>query len=320
MAKTVRNDAPPLMPVNLMVFAGAFNWPVWVAQDRGLFAGNGLTVHVTETPGSVVQWTSLAEGRSDLVITLMDNVVAYREGQGEAPVTVPDAIAVMASDALLMPALMTLPDIKSYDDFKGQTLSVDAALTGLALILYALLEKGGLKPGDYQIVRTGGVLARFEGLKKHDFAGALFNTPFSAELEALGYRSLDTAASVMQHYQGHVVATRAGWARENSQALQGFLRALSHAIDWLYDPANKADAFSIFRDHMPASDDKAADIAHSVLFDPKAGFARNGAVDLEGIAKVLELRSKFGQPAKPLGEPSYYFDPTYLEAALRDSR
>ena len=39
----------------------------------------------------------------------MDNVVAYREGQGEAPVTVPDAIAVMASDALLMPALMTQP-------------------------------------------------------------------------------------------------------------------------------------------------------------------------------------------------------------------
>jgi hypothetical protein len=125
----------------------------------------------------------------------------------------PDAIAVMASDALLMPALMTQLDIKSYDDLRGQTLSVDAALTGLALILYALLEKGGLKPGDYQIVRTGGVLGRFEGLKRHEFAGALFNTPFSTQLEELGYRSLDTAASVMQHYQGHVVATRAGWAQ-----------------------------------------------------------------------------------------------------------
>ena len=319
MTKTYYNDLSSLTPINLMVFAGAFNWPVWVAQDRGLFARDGLTVNVTETPGSVVQWTSLAEGRSDIVITLMDNVVAYREGQGEAPVTVPDAIAVMASDALLMPALMTQPDIKSYDDLRGQTLSVDAALTGLALILYALLEKGGLKPGDYQIVRTGGVLGRFEGLKRHEFAGALFNTPFSTQLEELGYRSLDTAASVMQHYQGHVVATRAGWAQENSRALQGFLRALSDAIDWLYDPTNKADAFAIFRDHMPASDDKAAGIAYSVLFDPKAGFARNGAVDIDGIAKVLELRSKFGQPAKRLGQPSRYFDPSYLETALRGS-
>lgn len=311
-------ESPALIPINLMVFAGAFNWPVWVAQDRGLFARNGLTINVTETPGSVVQWTSLSEGTSDLAITLMDNVIAYREGQGEAPVTVPDAIAVMASDALLMPALVTQPDIKSYEDLRGKALSVDAAITGLALILYALLEKGGLKSGDYQLVRTGGVLARFEGLKRQEFAGALFNTPFSNQLQELGYRSLDTAASVMQRYQGHVVATRAGWAQKNSRALQGFLRALSAAIDWLYDSANRADAFAIFRDHMPADDDKAAGIAYSVLFDPQTGFARKGAIDIDGITKVLELRSKFGQPPKPLGEPGRYFDLSYLEAALKD--
>jgi ABC-type nitrate/sulfonate/bicarbonate transport system substrate-binding protein len=319
MTEIICNE-PPAAPINLMVFAGAFNWPVWVAQDRGLFARDGVRVNVSETPGSVVQWTNLAEGRSDIAITLMDNVVAYREGQGEAPVTVPDAIAVMASDALLMPALLTQPEIKSYDNLRGQTLSVDAAVTGLALILFALLEKGGLKPDDYQIVRTGGVLRRFEGLKQREFAGALFNAPFSTQLEELGYRSLDTAASVMQRYQGHVVATRNEWAQKNSRALQGFLRALSGSIDWLYDPANRADAFAIFRDHMPASDEKAADIAYSVLFDPKAGFARKGVLDIDGIAKVLELRSKFGRPPKPLGAPSRYFDLSYLEAALGGSR
>ena len=103
--------------------SGAFNWPIWVAQDRDLFAENGVSVQVEETPGSVVQWTSLAKGHSDLAITLMDNVVAYREGQGEAPVTVPDAIAVMASDATVMPTLVTRPDIKSYADLKGRSLS-----------------------------------------------------------------------------------------------------------------------------------------------------------------------------------------------------
>ena len=133
-----------------MVFPGAFNWPVWVGHDLGFFAENGVSVQVAETPGSVVQWTSLAEGNSDLAITLMDNVVAYREGQGEAPVTVPDAIAVMASDATVMPALVTRPDIKSYADLKGQTLSVDAVLTGLALVLFGLLENGGLKKGGLQ--------------------------------------------------------------------------------------------------------------------------------------------------------------------------
>ena len=308
-----------LTPIRLMVFSGAFNWPVWVAEESGIFARNGLAVTVSENPGSVVQWTSLAEDNSDLVITLMDNVIAYREGQGEAPVTVPDAVAVMTSDAVVMPALMTTPDISSYDDLRGKTLSVDAATTGLALILYALLQQGGLKPDDYRIERTGGVLRRFEGLVKHEFAGALFNAPFSSQLKDLGFHELDTAASVMQRYQGHVVATKQSWAEQNPDVLRGFLRSLSEAIDWLYDPGNRSQAFAIFRKSMPGADDAAASLAYSVLFAPKTGFVRKGVIDMEGVAKVVELRSKFGRPVKRLAEPNKYCDLSYLKAALGPS-
>ena len=44
--------APP-KPVNLIVFPGGFNWPLWVAQEKGLFAKNGLDVKLTPTPSSV---------------------------------------------------------------------------------------------------------------------------------------------------------------------------------------------------------------------------------------------------------------------------
>ena len=314
----ISSKAPP-RTVRLMVFSGPFNWPVWVAEERGIFARNGVTVVVSETPGSVVQWTSLAEGKVDAVITLMDNVIAYHEGQGEVPVTVPDAVAVMSSDAAVMPALVTTPNVKSYDDFRGQTLSVDAATTGLALILYGMLEKGGLKPDDYRIERTGGVQRRFEGLVNREFAGALFNAPFSGQLEELGYHQLDTAASVMQHYQGHVVATRQAWAQDNASALSGFLRSLSDAVDWLYDPANRASAFAIFRNYLAGADDAAAGLAYSILFAPETGFARRGAIDIQGVAKVLELRRKFGRPVKSLGEPGEYCDLSYLKNALGEA-
>lgn len=233
---------------------------------------------------------------------------------------VPDAIAVMAADATVMPTLVTRPDIKSYADLKGQTLSVDAVLTGLALVLFGLLENGGLKREDYEVVRTGGVIQRFEGLKRHEFAGALFNPPFSRQLEALGFRSLDTAASLMRNYQGHIVAARQSWAEENRQALVGFIRSLSGAIDWLYEPANRIDAFAIFQKHMPAGEPDAARIAYSVLFDPQTGFSRKGMVDLEGIAQIVRLRSRFGVPTKKLGTPRTYFDPRYLEAAFEGAR
>jgi len=41
-----------LLVVNLIVFPGGFNWPVWVAQEKGFFAKNGLEVKVTPTPSS----------------------------------------------------------------------------------------------------------------------------------------------------------------------------------------------------------------------------------------------------------------------------
>jgi ABC-type nitrate/sulfonate/bicarbonate transport system substrate-binding protein len=169
-------------------------------------------------------------------------------------------------------------------------------------------------------VRTGGVIQRFEGLKRHEFAGALFNPPFSRQLEALGFRSLDTAASLMRNYQGHIVAARQSWAEENRKALVGFIRSLSGAIDWLYEPANRIDAFAIFQKYMPAGEPDAARIAYSVLFDPQTGFSRKGTVDLEGIAQILRLRSRFGIPTKKLGVPRTYFDPRYLEAALEGAR
>ena len=95
-------------------------------------------------------------------------------------------------------------------------------------------------------MRTGGVIQRFEGLKRHEFAGALFNPPFSRQLEALGFRSLDTAASLMRNYQGHIVAVAKAGPRRIEKHLLDSSAPLG-AIDWLYEPANRIDAFAIFK-------------------------------------------------------------------------
>ena len=42
----------PLKPVNVIVFPGGFNWPIWVAQEKGLFASNGVEVKLT-LPGPI---------------------------------------------------------------------------------------------------------------------------------------------------------------------------------------------------------------------------------------------------------------------------
>src|SRR5262245_40436062 len=104
-------------------FPGDFNWQIYVAQERGLFENNDIRVKLEATPGSVPQITGLSEGKFDIAMTAVDNVVAYVEGQGEAPIgPQPEFFAFMGSDSGFL-SLVTAPDVKAIVDLKGRTLS-----------------------------------------------------------------------------------------------------------------------------------------------------------------------------------------------------
>src|SRR5437667_6286951 len=88
-----------LETLQVIVFPGGFNWPIWAAQDNGYFARGGIEVKLTPTPSSVFQLTNLIEGKFDIGMTAFDNVVAYNEGQGEVPgTTTPDLVVFMGGD------------------------------------------------------------------------------------------------------------------------------------------------------------------------------------------------------------------------------
>src|ERR1700704_367474 len=110
--------------VTVNVFPGGFNWPSYVAADKGFFAHHGIQVALEGTTGSVAQMTGLSQGRFDIAMTALDNIVAYVEGEGEAPIgPQPDFVAVMGSDSSFL-SLVVAPAIRTYSDLRGKTLSV----------------------------------------------------------------------------------------------------------------------------------------------------------------------------------------------------
>ncbi len=195
--------------LEVIVFAGGFNWPIWAAQKQGYFAQNGVAVHLTPTPGSEYQLKNLIEGKFDLGMTAIDNVVAYMEGQGEAQVNVkPDLVVVMGGDNGFL-RLVSVPEVKTYDALRGKELTVDARTTGYAFVLEKMLQQHGLKEGDYGLVKAGGVLARFEDLLQQKHAATLLLSPFEITAQAKGFNLLGSAIDAFGgHYQGLVAATR----------------------------------------------------------------------------------------------------------------
>jgi len=314
LAAPARAQAPANVTVN--VFQGGFNWPCFVGQQKGFFERNGITVALQPTPNSVAQMTGLSEGKFDIAVTAFDNIVAYVEGQGEAPIGAqPEFFAFMGSDNGFL-SLIAAPDVKKFADLKGKTLSVDARTTGYAFVLFDILRRNGLAEGDYKIEKVGGTTMRWDALREGKQSGTLLSAPFNFLASEQHFNELARAIKVIGPYQGNVAATRRSWAMNNRTKVIAFIRGYAQAIDWLYDKANREEAIAILVDNVKISPEL-AERTYDELLDPKDGFFRKARVSQEGLRTVLSLRSRYADAKKILIDPLKYYDASYYNSAMR---
>jgi ABC-type nitrate/sulfonate/bicarbonate transport system substrate-binding protein len=170
---------------------------------------------------------------------------------------------------------------------------------------------------DYKVERAGGVMQRFNALMEKKHAATLLLSPFEVQAEARGYTRLADASTMLGAYQGLVGGARKAWADANREAVIGYIRAFSDAVDWLYEGKNKDEAVAILRKNLPAMNEQAGQTAYGVLLHPRDGFQRKARLDLEGVRTVLQLRSKYGEPRKALSDPARYYDDSFYRAAVQ---
>lgn len=300
--------APALRTINVITFGGGVNLPIYVAQRQGLFAKHGVDINLRYTPNSVFLMTGLVEGRFDIASAGIDNLVAYQEGQGEAPLKVtPDLAAIMGLENGFL-NVVALPEVKSIGDLRGKDLGVDALTTGFAFVLREMMERAGIKDSEVKYVRFGGTPLRYAALLERKFAATLLTTPFDLQAESKGFTRLGNATDLLGAYHGRAAFATRGWLKDNEAAAIGFMRAMREATEWIYDPKNReiAEAILIANDRdMTAA---LAKKTYDMFVDRKSGLYRDGKVDVEGLKVVLALRTKYGQPKKELTDPIKYVD------------
>ena len=315
LAEACLAQAPPPRALRVVSFDGGWNLPVWAAQRQGFFEANGVAVQLAYTPSSAFLVTALLDGRFDIALALIDNLVAYQEGQGEAKIPDnPDLVAFMGADGGFL-SVVARPGIGSFADLKGRTLSVDAMTTGAAFVLRELVVRNGLAESDVKFERAGGTANRYRDLVagKHD--ATLLRTPFEIIARQKGYTVLATAES-LGTYQGTAGYVRRSWAQANDAAVVGFLKGYRQAVDWIYDPAHREIVEALLvanvRDMSPAL----AKEAYALLLSDRGGISRDLRPDVRGIQTVLALRAKYATPPKALGEPAKYIDLSWYEKAF----
>ena len=169
--------------------------------------------------------------------------------------------------------------------------------------------------GDYKLESIGGTAVRARALMDGKTPATILTTPLELAPEARGFKRLANVIDVIGPYQTIVGMARRSWAADNRTAVVGFTRATVTALDWLFDPANRSEAVTIYRKYLPDVPEGAAAAAVAAMIGDREGFQRGGAFDRQGLVTVLAIRSEFGKPQKALIDPARYVDDSYLRAA-----
>ena len=289
-----------------LISEGVNSWPLYVAQQKELFARAGVDVQVTLTGSSVSQLRMLAAGDYDIGFQQSDHIVRGVENGA-------DLFIFMAQAHAPELTLVAAPGIAAIAGLKGKAIAVDGARTGYALLLRKLLADHGLHDGDYRFVEVGGSTERFESLRAGATFASLLNPPFDRNLLAAGFGSLGTTGEYFPTYPGSIAAARHSWARENRQALVAYIRAFHAAYAWLKDTRNKQEAIAL----LPARLNIDMRVA-TAAYDELVQRPLPGITD-EGLRRVIDVVWDAEGWTGPKGECGRYLDLSYLaQAQLAD--
>ncbi len=299
--------------VRVIAFPGAPNLPTFAAMELGFFAARGVEIALEMTPSSIVQAERCARGEFDVACTAFDNVVAYAEGAGAAgPGVDPDYVTLMGATQLEL-SLVTAPDVEQYVDLVGRSIALDAPNTGFAFVLYEMLRLAGVTPGTYQVVAVGATPRRWESVRDGQHAATLTLEPFTTIAARAGFSALGRSTDVLASYQGGVITAPRSSLKERPEAIHGFMHGYLDGLEWVLDPDNLAEAGAILVERLSVASEVVPGILDSLL-SSRSGLTPRGEILDDGIATVLNLRSRYG--GTRLEDPARYLDRSHYEAVV----
>lgn len=308
--------------LRVCTFKGIQNLPLYVAREQGYFAAQGLEVTVEYTAGSAPQLAGLARGAYDLVQTAPDNVINMDTDPaafGLDPAMAPRALMVLGGSTGPL-GLYAQPQLHALDDLRGTTLGVDNPTSGFALLMRDMLARAGLSlERDYAVTVAGGTSARLDALRSGSAAATLLYAPYDALAVADGFRLLTASTDHYPAYASLATAALASWIDRHSAAVTGYIGAVLQALGWI-DRREHAAAVQAILQREPALglDAATAALAYRAFTDPQTGFGVDARLDADGLHRVMEIRTAYANPPRPLGQPDDYLDLRWYDAARSD--
>ncbi|SRR5579883_2333153 len=276
---------PAAVPIPLKIPYTAISgssWPVWIAQDAGYFAEQGLDVDLEYVASGAPAMQSMLSGEVGIVPTLAAPIVINAVLEGA------DAVLIGATNNTVAFALMVAPAIGSYADLSGKRLGVSRLGSASDAAVRFALGKWGLRPDDdVAILQMGGIPAILAGMQSGAIDGGALSPPTDLQARQAGYHELADLGALGLDYPQTTIATTRAFLREHEAVARRYLRATVEAVHLLKTDAARAQA--IFGKYTNTSDPAILDGAYRVFVDKTAAvpYVRPAAVQT-ALAEVAQ--------------------------------
>src|SRR5687768_4679643 len=201
--------------------------PLWVAQDRGFLAKQGLAVESIFFGAGPPAMQALVAGDLDIVITSAPNVVNPRLGGA-------DTVMILSIIPTFIDHIVSAASITTTEQLRGKIGSVNRFGSISDMGLRLSLRRLGIDPEkDVRIVPAGGNPERLAAVSKGISQFTIMNEPFIKEAERLGFRDLVNMATLKIPLHGNGIVTREAIIKARRPVVTKFARAITEAIHYI---------------------------------------------------------------------------------------
>jgi len=201
--------------------------PLWVAQDKGLLAKQGLAVESIFFGAGPPAMQALVAGDLDIVVTSAPNVVNPRLGGV-------DAVMVLSIIPTFIDHIVSAANITTTEQLRGKIGSVNRFGSISEMGLRLSLRRLGIDPEkDVTIVPAGGNPERLASISRNISQFTIMSEPFVREAERLGLRNLVSMANLKIPLHGNGVVTREAIIKGRRPMVSKFVRGITEAIHFI---------------------------------------------------------------------------------------
>jgi len=266
--------------------ANAIYWDIHVAIEKGFFREAGFD------PQSAVMQSSPQSIQQAIAGTYQ---IAAAQPEPFIAAVQRGAKALAAFAAPMNRAdwcLNVRPEIKSMADLKGKVIGVAGLRNSEIWLTNQLMEQAGLKKGDVDFLVVGTSPAKMTALQKGAIAATILFQPTAELAIREGFPALARYAALRAYPSILFIVDRI-WAGTNDNGKRA-AAAIRRAHEWLWDPANRAEATAILM-RVTKRDQAIADIVYAAYFVDPGIYSRSGEVELSGFDRVLADMAQDGE-------------------------